>query len=393
LLAGAVGGLPEFEVVLREAERFRRRVPREAEERESDDAGSRWEALRQAVAFADRVTAYELVMPRMWSAPHTSPARLYQAMVGAYRDGDWEAALSLARQTEMCSPPGTIPIARVLSRALAAEICSIKGDNDRAVAWLDGVPAAAVPPVVSWARCGVRYLAGETTEACQDGWRDYRSLRESGFLVGTERLLRRLGWLAAREGDAELLEQALREAEELHRNLGSAASGEAMLFLRSVAREDAAAAVEAHSLAVQRGDQYLVLVNCLQLAAIGDDPALWLNEARDLSERLSALDARRLLNHTAHRRGVPLPRRRAPRPVLGETERNVIQMVSDGSTNRQIAGSLGCSEKTVEDYLTRIFARTGCRSRVALAAGWLDGSLAQLSQPVPTAITELRAPY
>ncbi|MFD4814841.1 hypothetical protein, partial [Streptomyces sp. NPDC058418] len=38
---------------------------------------------------------------------------------------------------------------------------------------------------------------------------------------------------------------------------------------------------------------------------------------------------------------------------------------------------LACSEKTVEQRLTRLFRRTGCRSRVELAAAWLDGSLAR----------------
>ena len=40
---------------------------------------------------------------------------------------------------------------------------------------------------------------------------------------------------------------------------------------------------------------------------------------------------------------------------------------------------LACSEKTVEQRLTRLFQRTGCRSRVELAAAWLDGSLARLA--------------
>ena len=44
-------------------------------------------------------------------------------------------------------------------------------------------------------------------------------------------------------------------------------------------------------------------------------------------------------------------------------------------TNRQIASSVRISEKTVENYLTKLFARTGCRSRLDLAAASLEGRL------------------
>ncbi|NLU79473.1 helix-turn-helix transcriptional regulator [Micromonospora sp. HNM0581] len=49
-------------------------------------------------------------------------------------------------------------------------------------------------------------------------------------------------------------------------------------------------------------------------------------------------------------------------------EREVIGLIRHGRTNRQIAVALRISEKTVENHLTRLFARTGCRSRVELAA-------------------------
>nr|WP_237531097.1 helix-turn-helix transcriptional regulator [Streptomyces sp. SID3212] len=87
------------------------------------------------------------------------------------------------------------------------------------------------------------------------------------------------------------------------------------------------------------------------------------------------------LGAAARRRNVSLPRRRAARggrserDERGERDVQLIDLVSDGSTNRQIAARLGCSEKTVEQRLTRLFKRTGCRSRAELAAAWLDGSL------------------
>jgi DNA-binding CsgD family transcriptional regulator len=55
-------------------------------------------------------------------------------------------------------------------------------------------------------------------------------------------------------------------------------------------------------------------------------------------------------------------------PRWSATEVRITELISTGITNRQIASKLGLSEKTVESHLTRLFARSGCRSRVALLA-------------------------
>ncbi|WP_243788352.1 LuxR family transcriptional regulator [Saccharopolyspora gloriosae] len=47
-------------------------------------------------------------------------------------------------------------------------------------------------------------------------------------------------------------------------------------------------------------------------------------------------------------------------------EYRIVDLIGAGRTNRQIASELGVSEKTVEKQLTRLFKRTGCRSRVEL---------------------------
>lgn len=58
--------------------------------------------------------------------------------------------------------------------------------------------------------------------------------------------------------------------------------------------------------------------------------------------------------------------------VLAATERQVAELVMEGSTNREIAGRLFISVKTVEATLTRVYRKLGIRSRVdivRLAAG------------------------
>jgi len=57
----------------------------------------------------------------------------------------------------------------------------------------------------------------------------------------------------------------------------------------------------------------------------------------------------------------------APTLTLTATERRVAQLVAGGRSNPEIAEELHYSRKTVEVYLSRVYAKTGLRSRVELA--------------------------
>ncbi len=56
-----------------------------------------------------------------------------------------------------------------------------------------------------------------------------------------------------------------------------------------------------------------------------------------------------------------------PSAALSPAERRVARLVADGLNNPQIAEELHYSRKTVEVYLTRVYAKTGLHSRVELA--------------------------
>ncbi|GAA4002017.1 helix-turn-helix transcriptional regulator [Streptomyces plumbiresistens] len=62
--------------------------------------------------------------------------------------------------------------------------------------------------------------------------------------------------------------------------------------------------------------------------------------------------------------------------ALSGLEGRITALVGRGLTNRQIARELGVSEKTVENNLTQVFAKTGCRSRLDLALAVMEGRLA-----------------
>jgi DNA-binding NarL/FixJ family response regulator len=51
---------------------------------------------------------------------------------------------------------------------------------------------------------------------------------------------------------------------------------------------------------------------------------------------------------------------------LTERERDIAELVAAGSSNKQVAATLFLSEKTVENALTRVYAKLGVRSRTQL---------------------------
>ena len=69
------------------------------------------------------------------------------------------------------------------------------------------------------------------------------------------------------------------------------------------------------------------------------------------------------------------PRRRAD--GLSEREVEVLGLVAQGRTNRDIAAALVLSEKTVTNHLTAIFAKTGVDNRAAATAYAFRSGLVQ----------------
>jgi DNA-binding CsgD family transcriptional regulator len=66
---------------------------------------------------------------------------------------------------------------------------------------------------------------------------------------------------------------------------------------------------------------------------------------------------------------------RAPSPAgLTPTEERVAELVAEGLTNREVAGSLFLSVKTVEANLTHIYRKVGVTSRRQLAR-WLRAEM------------------
>jgi DNA-binding NarL/FixJ family response regulator len=53
--------------------------------------------------------------------------------------------------------------------------------------------------------------------------------------------------------------------------------------------------------------------------------------------------------------------------TLTDQERNVLDLIGQGLTNREIAGQMFLSEKTVKNYVTRLFLKCQLRNRTEAA--------------------------
>jgi DNA-binding NarL/FixJ family response regulator len=71
-------------------------------------------------------------------------------------------------------------------------------------------------------------------------------------------------------------------------------------------------------------------------------------------------------------RSSPTPLRRlVPRTRLTAREREVVQLVPQALSNREVARALVLSERTVESHVRIILARTGLTSRTELTRWYL----------------------
>ena len=57
--------------------------------------------------------------------------------------------------------------------------------------------------------------------------------------------------------------------------------------------------------------------------------------------------------------------------LLSKREFQVLELISSGSTNSQIANKLGIAQSTAKTHLRNIYSKTDCHNRTNLAIGYL----------------------
>jgi DNA-binding CsgD family transcriptional regulator len=318
-----------------------------------------------AHALRDLVPVLRSVLGPLYRPPADGPVAAYHRVCRGYADGDWADALSAARELAFMSDADIhVPAAAWL---LAAEICGWRGEERQAAAWLAAAGAdTEFPALLGWVTTGLRDHAG--ADAFEYGWAWYTAHDARLEEPGAARLLTRLASIAADFGDRYRARAVLRATHSRYRP-----TSETGLLVQGIVEADGASVRAAERVIRKRGTRFELAFACQRVARVSGEPDPWLSEAYELARSIGAAKLVSTTRQTMAGCGVAVPTRRARHTDVSEVERQIIELIRLGKTNRQIALALRVSAKTVEKHLTRLFARAGCRTRHALAISGLGG--------------------
>jgi DNA-binding NarL/FixJ family response regulator len=301
--------------------------------------------------------------------------------------GNWAAAHAgaTALDTSQVSPitpvlAGTVIALRIeLLRGLGQA-----GDCQRLAGRLAGTPAAELS---AWARAGLDVDAGRPADAIRRLAEACAAGPERAYRVALPLVLYRMAETAFGLGNHRVTSSAAAALA----GLDQAAPLTEILtgIARAYATGDRTPAVRAQQQAEAEGAMTLAAEALTVRGRIGDEPARNLAAAHAAWLRIGAPARARAVAAVMSAAGLPVPAERpppgradgvmgadvmradAPRASgpgrLTARERSLARLVHEGCTNQQIARSLHISVKTVEAYLTRLYRKTSCSSRVELA--------------------------
>ena len=203
-----------------------------------------------------------------------------------------------------------------------------------------------------------------------------RDASDRDTVAGTDEL-----WLAAAQqaglaGDRGRLERCLREAEVVAGTLATdRALTHSLLIQAAVEPGSGGAALRAVR---ELGQPFELAAAIEYLVRIGAAEPRLLREAYEILGQADALLTRARLRALMREHGCTIPDRQA---VVGEIERLLTELVAQGFGNQQIAVILGASRRSVESRLSRLFSRSGHRSRLELAMSRFEARRAGLALP------------
>lgn len=196
------------------------------------------------------------------------------------------------------------------------------------------------------------------------------SAEEEGVVLHTEAT-----WAALADADHVLgrIDQIpvyLDKVEKIAGQLRTETAEVHRLRLRALVHNDKRIATEAIELARKRGQPIEQALVMIRLARQGLATKDQLFEVYGMLAEFKALLARSWVRGLMRAQGVAVPGRQA---TVVENEHLLAVLTAEGLSNKQIATVLIASEKSVEGRLSRLFSRTGYKSRVELAAAMLGG--------------------
>jgi predicted ATPase/DNA-binding CsgD family transcriptional regulator len=256
-----------------------------------------------------------------------------------------------------------------------AHLYQLAGDPDRSVEQCAaGLRMAGAHSAEGWLHSSLHLVAGlalfqqpgRQAESATEVRRALQAKHELGDLAGTAYALEALAWLAAREGRPERAAWLMGAADPLWKRAGSRLSSTAVLE-------------EHHRAAEHAAQEALGEERYATLAAAGARRPLAIVIGQALA------DGDELRGHEPA--GGPVTGTSATGNGLTSREHEIAVLVASGLSNRDIAGRLVISKRTVDAHVEHIFSKLGISSRVQLTV-WLrerlaGGQAARAPAPAP----------
>ncbi|MEV8544132.1 AAA family ATPase [Streptomyces sp. NPDC051572] len=296
--------------------------------------------------------------------------------------GEWDAALEPSRWMLANNQFHTSAIDKYLIPARTAAILLARGRVTSARRVIDSVRAPGEGPPehsLDAGQAAVLRTLGDAAGAEESLRRGLAAARVHGLIAGTDELWAPLAELLAQAGRTAEATTCLDRLEHVSDRMGTGRTRlRHLLASAHVLRQNGSATVEgqlreAVELARTRGQPYEMAITLVAAADAGAGPPALLREAYELFGRCgAALD--RFHTLTAMRAaGITVPGRKQ---ATVESEQLLATLIAEGLTNRQIATVLRLSEDAVANRLSRLFTRTGLRSRTEVVTAVLTGYLA-----------------
>ena len=291
--------------------------------------------------------------------------------------GEWDDALALCRSAAFdLETRDTVPIAQMLL-CTAAEILLDRGDLDAASAIVAGLQTPIAPNVrnTELVRGRIERALGNLDAARAIFEEQRASARRPGAsLWKLSECLRELIDLTLDAGaDATPL---LEELEDVARRTDWLEAQANVRRARALVHRDPDAAAEYLAFAEREGWESERAHALLVLGLLEVDTGPNLAAAYRAFDALGAAPSRRRAAAELRARSLTVPRRTAERTSnLTDTEAQLVRLVRDGLSNRQIATAMHYSPKTIEVYLSRLYAKTGFASRLELIRAVDTGAL------------------
>ncbi|WP_238432034.1 AAA family ATPase [Streptomyces cavernae] len=208
--------------------------------------------------------------------------------------------------------------------------------------------------------------------------RGLAAAREHGQIYGTDELCALLAEVTAEAGRTAEAAEHMQHLEQLASRTGSDRTRLRYLLASArILRHDAPHTAreylrEAVDLARTRGLPFETATTLLAAATTGAVPATLLHEAYDVFGSTGATLWRFHTRTALREAGLTIPGRKQ---ATAENDHLLATLIAEQLTNRQIATILRLNEDAVAQRLSRLFTRTGKRSRTELATAVLTGSL------------------